>query len=275
MRSWQQTLAVLLKIVLVFVLLGLVVLFVMDKLAMPLYTRLGQEVVVPNLQGTPQDLAMRIADVHGYRFEVDTTLYDDHLPVGTVIEQIPPAGTVTKQGRVIRVVISGGEKLVPMPRLIGVSPQGAITTAASLGLVVPKDGMSYSYSNRYPKGVVLQQSIPQDSLLRKGTVISLVVSLGQEPTEFVVPKLLGQPLDRASQLLVEAGLTVGKINYRATRQYPEDTVVGQSIKSETSVPRGTAVDLLLAAIRVPEVASTAIQDTATLSRISEKEPITP
>lgn len=275
MTSWRNTVIVFLKIALVFVLLGLVVLFVMDKLAMPLYTRLGQDVIVPDLQGTPQDLAVTIAGIHGYWLAIVDTMYDDYVPSGVVIEQIPPAMTVTKPGREIRVIVSGGRKLIPMPRLIGVSPQGAVTTVASLGLVVPKDGISYSYSDRFPKGVVLGQSIPQDSLLRKGTAVSLVVSLGQEPAEFVVPKLLGQPLERAGQMLIEAGLTVGKIDYRVTRQYPEDTVVGQSIKSEATVPKGTPVDLLLAKIRLPIEVNTAIQDSATLSGLSEKEPSTP
>ena len=229
----------------------------MDKLVMPLYTRHGQERLVPDLEGLSVARAEVQAKKQGYRFQTDKIVYDDHLPAETIIEQIPPAGTVTKSGRIIKVVVSAGEKRMPMPRLIGVSPQGALNTAASLGLIIPQDSISYQYSDRYPRGVVFQQSIPQDSVVRKGTVISIAVSLGQEPLEFIVPKLLGLPLSKAKQLLIDAGLSLGTITYRATKQYPKNTVVGQSIKSETTVIKGTPLDLLVAQESKPDTPSPA------------------
>jgi beta-lactam-binding protein with PASTA domain len=246
LNQWRIKISILARIALVFVLLGFIVLFLMDKLVMPLYTRHGQEIVVPDLQDMSQDVAKSTAKKQGYKFVIDKTVFDDYVAAGTVIEQIPPAGTVTKRGRVIKAIVSGGEKMIPMPRLIGISPQGAMTTASSLGLVIPRDSVQYKYSGQYPKGVVFEQSIPQDSLLHKGNTLSISVSLGALPTEFIVPKLLEQPLDRARQILLDAGLGVGTISYRATRQYPENTVLGQSIKSETAVSKGTAIDLLVA-----------------------------
>ena len=255
MKSWFQRLIILAKIALVFVLLGFIVLFLMDKLVMPLYTRHGQERLVPDLEGLSVTQAKINAKKQGYRFQTDKIVYDDHFPAGTIIEQIPPEGTVTKSGRIIRVVASAGEKRMPMPRLIGVSPQGALNTAASLGLMIPQDSISYRYSDQYPKGVVFQQSIPQDSVVCKGTIISIAVSLGQEPMEFIVPKLLGLPFKKAKKLLIDAGLSVGTITYRTTKQYPKDTVLGQSIKSETTVSKGTPLDLLVAQEYKPDMPS--------------------
>jgi beta-lactam-binding protein with PASTA domain len=251
LETWFQRVIILGKIILVFALLGFVVLFLMDKLVMPLYTRHGQERLVPDLVGKASDQARAVAEKQGCRFVEDKIVHDDRLAAGTVIEQIPPAGTITKSGRPIKAVVSGGEKLIFMPRLIGVSPQGALTTSASLGLVIPKDSIRYRYSERYPRGVVFEQSIPPNSLLRRGTVVSITVSLGEEPLEFRVPRLLGQPLDKAAQILINAGLTVGRIGYRVTQQYPENTVLGQSIKSETEVPKGTTLDLLVARASEP------------------------
>lgn len=92
---------------------------------MPLYTRHGQEQAVPNLVGLLAEKAEHIAKKQGYRFLPEKIIPDDQVPVGTVIEQLPPSGTITKSGRLIRAVVSGGEKMIPMPRLIGVSPRGA------------------------------------------------------------------------------------------------------------------------------------------------------
>jgi serine/threonine-protein kinase len=263
------------KIALVFILLGFISLFLMDKLVMPLYTRHGQEQAVPHLVGLSIDKAESTARKQGYRFVSDKIIHDDQVPVGTVIEQFPPSGTITKSGRIIRAIVSGGEKVITMPRLIGVSPQGAINTATSLGLVIPKDNLLYQYSDRYPEGVVFEQSIPPDSLLRKGAVIALTVSLGPEPLEFRVPKLLGESLDHAKQILTSAGLGIGTMDFRVTTQYPENTVVGQSIKSQTSVPKGTLVDLLVTTLTPPEVPSLPDSNSVTTLEQPQSEKQTP
>jgi serine/threonine-protein kinase len=258
--SWKQKLLLIGKIVLVFFLFGLIMLFLMDKLVMPLYTRLGQERQVPALVGMSDAQAEVVTKKQGYRLQTSKIVFDDHLSAGTIIEQIPPAGAITKLGRIISVIVSGGEKLIPMPRLIGASSKGAQNTAASLGLVIPEDSIRYSYSGHYPRGVVAEQSIPQDSLLHKNAIVAIVVSLGPEPLEFVVPKLLGEPLSKAKRILVNSGLSLGVIRLRTTRQYPKDTVIGQSIKSETEVPKGTAIDLLISVPTQPDSAVIAVPD---------------
>ncbi len=242
------------KIALAFGLIGFVLLFLMDKLVMPLYTRLGQERQVPELVGMSKVQAETVTKKQRYRLQTSKIVSDDHLPAGTIIEQIPPAGAITKSGRIISVIVSGGEKLIPMPRLIGASSKGALNTASSLGLVIPEDSIRYEYSDHYPRGVVAAQSFPQDSLLHKNTMVAISVSLGPEPLEFVVPKLLGEPLSKAKRILIDSGLSLGLIRHRTTKQYPKNTVVGQSIKSETEVPKGTAIDLLIAVPTQPDSA---------------------
>jgi beta-lactam-binding protein with PASTA domain len=253
MNLWTQQITVIGKIALVFILLGFISLFLMDKLVLPLYTRHGQEQAVPNLVGLLADKAERIAKKQGYRFLPEKIVPDDQVPLGTVIEQLPPPGTITKSGRLIRAIVSGGEKLIPMPRLIGISPQGALNTATSLGFVIPQDSIQYQFSDRYPQGVVFQQSISQDSLLHKGAIIGFTVSLGSEPLEFHVPKLLGESLNQAKRILNRSGLELGAISFRFTTQYPESTVIGQSIKSKTVVEKGTLVDVLVTTLTPPEL----------------------
>ena len=249
------------KIALVLGLIGFVLLFLMDKMVMPLYTRLGQERQVPDLVGMSDTRAETITKKQGYRLQTSQIVFDDHLSAGTIIEQIPPAGAITKSGRIIRVIVSGGEKLIPMPRLIGASSTGAQNTATSLGLLIPVDSIRYRYSDHYPRGVVAAQSLPQDSLLHKNTAVAISVSLGAEPLEFVVPKLLGEPLSKARRILIDSGLSVGLIRNRVTKQYSKNTVVGQSIKSETEVPKGTAIDLLIAVPTQPDSAAIAAPNT--------------
>ncbi len=257
MKSWKQKLLILGKIALAFGLIGFVLLFLMDKLVMPLYTRLGQERQVPALVGMSDTQAETVTRKQRYRLQISKIVFDDQLPAGTIIEQIPPAGAVTKSGRIIRVIVSGGEKLIPMPRLIGASRKGALNTASSLGLLIPEDSVFYRYSDHYPRGVVAAQSLPQDSLLHKNTALAISVSLGAEPLAFVVPKLLGEPLNKAKRILIDTGLSLGLIRHRTTKQYPKNTVVGQSIKSETEVPKGTAIDLLIAVPTEPDSATIA------------------
>jgi beta-lactam-binding protein with PASTA domain len=67
-------------------------------------------------------------------------------------------------------------------------------------------------------------------------------------------------LSKAKQILINSGLSMGMIRHRVTKQYSKDTVIGQSIKSDTDVPKGTAVDLLIAVPTLPDSAAVAAPD---------------
>jgi len=62
-----------------------------------------------------------------------------------------------------------------------------------------------------------------------------------------VPLVSGLTLDRATLAITEAGLQVGAVSKRATNDYPPDWVLEQNPATQTSVRKGTAIWLTVAA----------------------------
>ena len=57
----------------------------------------------------------------------------------------------------------------------------------------------------------------------------------------------GLTLERASKAIADAGLQVGSVAKRATNDYPPDSVLEQTPAERTSVKKGTAISLTVAA----------------------------
>ncbi|MEM7384770.1 MAG: PASTA domain-containing protein, partial [Verrucomicrobiota bacterium] len=76
-----------------------------------------------------------------------------------------------------------------------------------------------------------------------GTPVSLVVSLGPAPVN--VPDVVGNSQAVAQQTIIDATLSVGTISEEFSDTVAAGNVISQNPVGGTSVPPGTAVDLLI------------------------------
>jgi eukaryotic-like serine/threonine-protein kinase len=104
------------------------------------------------------------------------------------------------------------------------------------------------FDQRYPKGTVILQNPPPESIVKSGRRVYLILSSGEQLVE--VPSLRGQSLRGARFTLERNGLTMGSIQYELSSD-PENTIIDQSISAGTQVPRGTDV-----AVRVSQGSDT-------------------
>ena len=74
--------------------------------ALNLYTHHGETVSVPDVRKQSFESAVRTMEARGLTVEVNDTGYVKSLPPGTILEQLPAAGTRVKTGRVIYVTIN-------------------------------------------------------------------------------------------------------------------------------------------------------------------------
>ena len=139
-----------LAIIIVTIVFVVGVLFV-NGVIMPFYTRLGEEVEVPEVVEMNVQTADSLLQTKGFHIVVEREQYDWNYPEGTVISQNPEAFSVTKPGRRIYVTVSIGEKLSTMPNLVGKSARDAVFAAQSVGLELPDECFGYEYSNYYPQ----------------------------------------------------------------------------------------------------------------------------
>lgn len=80
------------------------------------YTRHGEEITMPDLQGTDAELAVRKLEALGLRGEVADTGYVRSQPGNVVLEQSIRAGEKIKPGRLISLTInSSGSPMVTLP----------------------------------------------------------------------------------------------------------------------------------------------------------------
>lgn len=226
--------------------------FIMDKIVLPIYTRHGQAIQVPNLVNYFYE------DARDHLKRLDLQIIEDAkkfdptnaFPIGTIMAQNPRAGSTVKKGRRIYVVVSKGEPLIEMPDLLGRSERNAIFMIKNMGLELRN--VSYEYSGIYHDGVVSGQSVPPGSEVKYTTAIDIVVSLGRLPDQFIVPNVIGRSLTEAQKIISQAGLTVGIITYRYTSDLLPETVVQQSIEPDQQVNRGDALNLVISQLPTKE-----------------------
>ncbi len=213
--------------VLIVFILGCIVVLLLDGMIMPIYTRHNQEIEVPDVVEMTWEEADSALRRSGFRIILEDERYDNHYPAGVIIDQNPEAFSVTKPGRRVYVTVSSGEQMCIMPNLVGKSTRDAEFALHAAGLTFSEESIGYEYSFYYPSGVVMAQSIPPGTRVKKDTPIHMTASLGNIPAEIRVPNLLGQPLERAKKLIITSGMVVGDIQYKARNDLLPNTVIEQ------------------------------------------------
>lgn len=217
--------------------------FLFDKIVMPVYTQQGQTRELPDITELTEQQADSILNELGFRMIRDREQYDDLYPAGIVIAQNPLPFSKVKKGRRIYVTVSAGERFVEMPRLIGLGENNALFSIREMNLQVGQ--VFYEYNNYYPNGVVSHQSISEKEEVVERTIVDITVSLGRLPTKFEVPDVVGKSLSLAKEMLSKAGLNLGRITYEVQPKLLPDTVIEQAIAPGTEVKQGESVNLIL------------------------------
>ena len=134
------------------------------------------------------------------------------------------------------------------------NPYFTTDTAASLRAAeieldqegIELDSIYYSFSSKYPKGIVSWQSPTENDSIRKGFGVRIEVSNGLAPNDLVdVPDFQGIFLNEALKIIQEKGFFEGKIQYVENKKFLPNTVLNQSPKEETKVSQGSKINLVI------------------------------
>lgn len=156
-----------------------------------------KEVTVPDLAKKPVSEALGLLATQNLALKQAGVEFAQNVPPGSVLRQIPSAGSTVREGRVIRVWLSQGDEMVFVPGLIGNDLRSAQLAVRQAGLVVGK--VENAYSLTYEKGLIVAQNPKADSMVQKGNKVSLVISDGQPPSSVVlVPNFKGKNLSDAT-----------------------------------------------------------------------------
>ncbi len=143
---------------------------------------------------------------------------------------------------------TGGTLAVEVPDLAGRPVSEAEALAARNGWTVEK---SEDRAEGSVQGQVLSQRPAPGAKLGSGGTLSLRVSVGA-PLAQVPADLRGKPLNDARTALFFAGFGVGEIQRQPSEDLPADTVISVREGTPASLPKGSAVPLVVSSGRPGE-----------------------
>jgi serine/threonine-protein kinase len=174
----------------------------------------SQEVVVPSLLDRKVADAGALAARQRLLLRVEGKRHDPKVAPDAIVAQEPPAGARLKAQRSVRVWVSLGPRRLSVPALEGQSLRTARLTLDQLQLPVARVA---EVPDAAEAGTILVQNPPAGETDSIGPGVTLLVSLGRRPVDYVMPDLIGRKVDEALELLARIGLRASDVR---VRNYP-------------------------------------------------------
>jgi beta-lactam-binding protein with PASTA domain len=154
------------------------------------------------------------------------------------------------------------DTLVKVPSVTGLTFEEAKQKLDEAGLEGTQGDIRYDPSK--PIGTVLDQIPPSDQIVKDGRRIYLIISGGEQLYD--VPNLVGRSLREAKFILNQRSLQVQEVEYKASVQYPNGTVLSQLELAGSKVKKGTMIGLIISTgmesgdIKVPDITGKNIEE---------------
>ena len=234
----------LLKNLSIFFATGLIVLLIFNFILMPIYVNARNIVVIPDLEGLTLNEANQLSKSEGIEVVVADTIFTNDLNPDIVLEQFPSSGKEVKLGRTIKVKITQFNQKISVPSLIGKTLRAAEIELDQSSIEL--DSIYFSFSSKYPKGIVSWQSPSENDSIRKGFGIRVEVSNGLAPNDLVaVPDFQGIFLNEALAIIDKTGFKEGRVQYVDNNKFLPNTIISQSPNEGTKVSQGSKINLVV------------------------------
>ncbi len=238
--SWQRRMVLWLGVPLLAL---IIITLIVDRVVMPMVTRHGTEFTLPDFTG--QELVearMHLVDLN-LSHEVTSEEFAPNVPAGVILNQFPIPGTEVKEGRLIKFVVSLGQKQVKVPNTAGESVRQAMLDLETAGLILGE--IAWAFSDTLPERVVVFSYPATGTEVPMGSPVNLMVNRGRASNFTFVPGVSGLTLSEARKRLEDKQLRVGLISYRTDENYLPETVLEQSEPEGTELDIGTEIDLVV------------------------------
>ncbi len=198
---------------------------------------------VPDLRGRSIAAALDMLAPLNLGLRKEGTEFDATVAVSAVVRQSPPAGTVVRDGKVIRVVVSQGGVTVFAPNVVGMPLRNSEMLLRQGQLVLGE--VSESYSLRWDKGVVLSQDPKAEASVERNSLVNLSVSAGVPPAGvMLMPDLLRKNLSDAMAWASSAGLTLA-VSTDSVSLFPYGVILAQTPAADAVLPQDAKVSITI------------------------------
>ena len=127
-----------------------------------------------------------------------------------------------------------------VPNVVGLKLDDALKTLSASGL--NGKGSEIRPDKQYPEGAVAAQTPFAGDVVKFGRGIYLTISGGE--TLNSVPGLRGKSVRDAALTLERFGLKLGDLTYQVSTEFPENTIIEQSIAEGTNVKAGMSISVI-------------------------------
>ncbi|MBO5413740.1 MAG: Stk1 family PASTA domain-containing Ser/Thr kinase [Clostridia bacterium] len=229
----QKWIAILLSCILVFVLTMCITFFALNMGKV-------KDVALPKFEGMTLEEAKIAANEAGIKVEIEEAFHVE-IEEGKIISQDPiyQENYKVKEGSTVKLVVSKGQELVKVTKVVGKKRDEAIKELKDLGLVPEVEEVN---SDEIEKDYVIEQDVAEGEEILKGSTIKIKVSMGIEQVE--VPDLTGMTEEEAKQALTNA-----KLKWKSTSTVTDSSkgtgVVSQTVSPKSMVDKGTEVSITI------------------------------
>ncbi len=198
-----------------------------------------KEVQVPDITKKPVTTALNALAGVNLALKQAGVEYAEDVPPGSVLRQLPSAGSTVREGRVIRVWISQGDEMVFVPSVEGLDLRAAQLAIRQAGLQVEK--VENAYSLTVEKGQIISQTPEADSMLTRGDKVTLTLSNGQPPASVIlVPDFRNKKLAEATLWASQQNMNL-TVREDSSSPFPYGTIAEQTPEADSEVAPGSAV----------------------------------
>lgn len=202
-----------------------------------------EQVEVPDIVGDDEKTAKKKLDAAGLKAVAGKAKYSDTVDKGKVISVSPNAGEKVDKGSEVTYVLSKGQNNKEVPWVTGQTQDTAYTNLTNAGFEVT---IVEDYDDDVDEGLVIWQDPPGETSQKKGSTVTICVSLGNQMVD--IPDVVGLTVSDARALLENAGFKVSQ-----TSDYTGDAIVTN--QSSTGQAKEGAVINITAKEPEPEQSS--------------------
>ncbi len=198
---------------------------------------------VPDLTNKNIDTALNLLANVNLAMRKAGEEYQPDIPAGSVIRQLPPAGILVREGKVVRVWVSQGKESVEVPDVTSMPLRNAEFTLRQANLEIGKTDTAYSVE--IEKGNIISQTPAPLTLVVKGEKVNLVVSNGAPNSgAILVPDFRHKKFAEASNWASDHNIEIGVIEDPESF-FPSGTVLSQKPQADEEIKTGDTLQITI------------------------------
>jgi len=180
---------------------------------------------VPDLKGRSISAALDLLAPLNIGLRKEGAEFNNAVPIASVLRQYPAAGTMVREGKIVRVVVSQGGETVLAPAIVGLPLRNAEMLLRQSQLVLGE--VNEAYSLRFDKGVVLSQDPKAEASLERDALVNVTVSGGTPPAGILLmPDFLRKNVREAQSWAKASGVSLDQ-RKDAASPFPYGTILTQ------------------------------------------------